>query len=264
MSEDIYAKLREQLDQYSIGYPATESGVEIQILQRLFTEEAAEMFLQLSLMMETPSDVAKRTGRDPDHVATLLEEMAENGLIFRVRKGGASKYGAAPYVVGIYEYQVKTMDRELARLMDDYFNEAFADETSKQIAPMRTIPVNQAIDVAWPVVPYDDAREIIKSKDRLAVAKCICRVQQGLLDQACDKPVEVCICAGSHADYYVEKGMGRYITQEEAIEILDDCEKAGLVPQPFNAQNPGGCATAAGIVAGCCGCSTGTRDPWKL
>ena len=250
MSGNIFEKLREQLDQYSIGYPSTESGVEIEILRKLFTEEAAEMYLQLSLMMETPTDVAKRTGQDPDHVANLLEEMAENGLIFRVRKGDAPKYGAAPYVVGIYEYQLKTMDRELAQLMDDYFNEAFAGEVSKQVVPLRTIPVNQAIDVAWPVVPYDDAREIIKTKDRLAVAKCICRVQQGLLDQACDKPVEVCLMAGSHADYYVDKGMGRWITQEEAIEILDDCEKAGLVPQPFNAQNPGGMCNCCGD---CCG-----------
>ena len=250
MSKDVYARLREQLDQYSIGFPATESGVEIQILRRLFTEEAAEMYLQLSLMMEAPADVAKRTGRDPDHVASLLEQMAENGLVFRVRKGDTVKYGAAPYVVGIYEYQVKTMDLELARLMEDYYNEAFAGESSRQTVPMRTIPVNQAIDVTWPVVPYDDAREIIKAKDRLAVAKCICRVQQGLLGQACEKPVEVCIMAGSHADYYVEKGMGRWITQEEALEILDNCEKAGLVPQPFNAQNPGGMCNCCGD---CCG-----------
>ncbi len=250
MAKDVYERLQQQLDQYSIGFPATKSGVEIQILRRLFTEEAAEMYLQLSLMMEAPADVAKRTARDPDHVATLLDRMAENGLVFRVRKGDTVKYGAAPYVVGIYEYQVKTMDRELARLMEDYYNEAFAGEASKQIAPMRTIPVNQAIDVAWPVVPYDDAREIIKTKDRLAVAKCICRVQQGLLGQACGKPVEVCIMAGSHADYYVEKGMGRWITPEEALEILDDCEKAGLVPQPFNAQNPGGMCNCCGD---CCG-----------
>lgn len=250
MSKDVYIRLREQLDQYSIGFPATESGVEIQILRRLFTEEAAEMYLQLSMLMENPVEVAKRTGRDPEGTATLLEQMAEDGLIFRVRKGDTVKYGAAPYVVGIYEYQVKTMDRELARLMEDYYNEAFAEKSATQTVPMRTIPVNQAIDVVWPVVPYDDAREIIKSKDKLAVAKCICRVQQGLLGQACDKPVEVCLMAGSHADYYVEKGMGRWITQEEAIQILDDCEKAGLVPQPFNAQNPGGMCNCCGD---CCG-----------
>ena len=135
MSQNIYARLREQLDQYSIGFPPTESGVEIQILRRLFTEEAAEMYLQLSLMMEAPADVAKRTGRDPDDVATLLDQMAENGLVFRVRKGDAVKYGAAPYVVGIYEYQVKTMDRELARLMEDYYNEAFAGKAPDTLSP---------------------------------------------------------------------------------------------------------------------------------
>ncbi len=35
MGADIYGKLREQLDQYSVGYPRTESGVEIEILKKL-------------------------------------------------------------------------------------------------------------------------------------------------------------------------------------------------------------------------------------
>ncbi len=250
MQKDVYSRLQEQLDQYSIGFPSTESGVEMKILRRLFTEEAAEMYLQMSLLMETPADVAKRTGRNSDDTAALLEQMAENGLVFRVRKGDTVKYGAAPYVVGIYEYQVNTMDRELAQLMEDFYNEAFAEKSATQTVPMRTIPVNQSIDVAWPVVPYEDARQIVKSKDRLAVAKCICRVQQGILGQACDKPVEVCLMAGSHADFYVEKGMGRWISHEEALQILDECEKAGLVPQPFNAQNPGGMCNCCGD---CCG-----------
>jgi len=46
--KDIYEKLRERLDDLATGYPATENGVEIRILKRLFTEEEAEFFLQLS------------------------------------------------------------------------------------------------------------------------------------------------------------------------------------------------------------------------
>ena len=32
MTDSIYKKLREQMDQYSIGFPKTESGIEIKIL----------------------------------------------------------------------------------------------------------------------------------------------------------------------------------------------------------------------------------------
>ena len=58
--------------------------------------------------------------------------------------------------------------------------------------------------------------------------------------------MEVCFQFGSHADYYVDKGMGRFISQEEALGIIDRCDEAGLVPQPFVAQEIGG-------MCNCCG-----------
>ncbi len=250
MSGNIFRQLQEQLDQYSIGFPATESGVEIRILKKLFTEEEAEMYLYMSMLLETPDSVAGRLKQDPVQVAKRLDEMAEKGLLFRTRKGGESKYGAAPFVVGIYEFQLKTMDAALARLFDDFFEEAFSEQGSRQVVPMRTIPVNKSIGVSWKVTPYEDARGIVKSMERLAVADCICRVQQGLLDQSCGKPLEVCFLGGSHGAYYVDRGMGRWVDQEEALEILDKCEEAGLVPQPFNAINPGGMCNCCGD---CCG-----------
>jgi NAD-dependent dihydropyrimidine dehydrogenase PreA subunit len=250
MPSDVYYRLREQLDQYSVGFPTTESGVEMKILEKLFSEEEAEMYLNLSLLLETPEAVAQRTGQEPGHVTSLLHQMAEKGLIFRLHKGGSIQYGASPFVVGIYEYQLDTMDRELAGLIDQYMDEAFAQYASQQTVPMRTVPVNQAVDVSWPVAPYEDLKKIIQSKEKIAVARCICRVQQGLLEKSCDKPLEVCFSFGSHAAYYVERGMGRWITQEEALQILDECDEAGLVPQPFNAQNPGGMCNCCGD---CCG-----------
>jgi electron transport complex protein RnfB len=246
MTSQIYYDLREQLDQYSVGFPSTESGVEMKILERLFTEEEAQMYLSLSMMLETPQAVAQRLGREPSDVASLLEQMVDKGLVFRLKKGEPAKYGAVPFVVGSWDYQVKDIDREFAELFDQYFREAFRKEGIAQAPPLRTVPVNKSIDYSWPVAPYEDVREILKAKDKISVAKCVCRTSQGLLDKGCGKPLEVCFQFGSHAQYYVDKGMGRYITQEEAISIIDRCEEAGLVPQPFVAQEVGG-------MCNCCG-----------
>jgi Ferredoxin len=157
MPENIFRQLQEQLDQYSVGFPAAESGVEMKILKLLFTEEEAEMYLHMSMMLETPESVAGRLKQDPAQVALRLDGMAEKGLLFRARTGDDAKYGAAPFVVGIYEFQLKTMDAELARLFDDYFEEAFTEQGSRQVVPMRTIPVNKSIGVSWNVAPYEDA-----------------------------------------------------------------------------------------------------------
>lgn len=250
MTQDIYQQLRKQLDQYSIGFPATESGVEIKILKRLFTEEEAGMYLDMTLFLETPADIAARAGLDGEKTTALCEQMAQNGLVFRYRKADTVRYAAVPFVVGSYEFQLKKMDEELATLCDQYMTEALFNLDRMGNVPLRTIPVNRSIDAASTVSSHDNAREILKSKDKIAIAECICRVQQHKTGNLCDKPLEVCFVFGSHADFYVENGMARFIGQEEALAIQDRCESYGLVNQPFNVINPGGMCNCCGD---CCG-----------
>jgi H+/Na+-translocating ferredoxin:NAD+ oxidoreductase subunit B len=247
MTKEVYRKLQEQLDQYSVGFPATASGVEIRILEKLFTEEEAEIALHLSMALETPESVAGRTNREPKAIVALLDRMADKGLVFRWRRSGTVKYGAIPFVLGIYEYQVKTMDRELAQMFEDYLEEGFQKNlTALKPSILRTIPINRSVDIAHQVATYEDSREIIKKQKLIVVANCICRVQQALIGHRCDKPSEVCFSFGSAARYYIELGMGRQVTIEEALEILNRCEEAGLVTQPANVINPGG-------MCNCCG-----------
>jgi len=247
---DIYHKLREQIDQYGNGFPKTESGVEFKLLKMLFDGQAADLYLNLSLMLEDSDSIAGRLGREPVQLAQKLEEMAKKGLLFRQRKNGVARYACAPYVIGWYEYQLKTMDKEFAQLTEEYFQEGFLPKIKDTLVPLRTVPVGKSVEVAHNVAPYEDARQVIRSKEKIAVADCICRKQQELVDKGCGKPSEVCFMFGSHADYYIENGMGRLIGQKEAIEILDQCEAAGLVNQPANMVNPGGMCNCCGD---CCG-----------
>ncbi len=250
MNNTVYQRLRAQLDQYSVGFPATSSGIEYRILKRLFSEEEAAMYLDLSLMLEEPGSIAQRTGRDAADTRKILEQMVEKGLIFRLQKNQTARYAAVPFVIGSYEFQLNRMDRELAELTEAYFVEAFLPNLAGKMPPLRTIPVQRSVDVKHKVASYADARDIIAGKQKIAVADCICRKQQGLLNKGCDKPLEVCLVFGSHADYYVEKKMARFIDQAQALAILDQCEKAGLVNQPANMLNPGGMCNCC---KDCCG-----------
>jgi ferredoxin len=250
MVAPIYHQLREQMDQYSTGFPSTESGVELKILERLFTEEDAEIYLDFSMLLESPDDFAARTNRSLDGIAEKIESMAKRGLLFRHIKDGNKRYSAVPFVIGSYEFQLGRMDKELAELTNSYMEEAFLTGMGNNIPPLRTIPVGKSVDVVHQVAAYEDAKTIVRGKEKIAVADCICRTQQTLIDKGCDKPMEVCLLFGSHADYYVENKMGRYITSEEACEILDQCEEAGLVNQPANMVNPGGMCNCC---EDCCG-----------
>jgi ferredoxin len=250
MTDDIYRALQQQMDQYSVGFPQTQSGVEIRILKRLFLPEEAALYLDLSLFLEEAQSVAERTGRNTEKTAQQLAQMAQKGLIFRLRRNNVVRYAAVPFVVGSYEFQLGNMDKELAGMVEQYFEEAFVPSLGQTTLPMRTIPVNQAVSVTHPVAAHDDAVKILGSQKKIALANCICRTQQKLVDKGCGKPLEVCFVFGSHADYFVENGLARFVGLDEAIAALKGAQKAGLVTQPFNVTNPGGMCNCCGD---CCG-----------
>ncbi len=58
---------------------------------------------------------------------------------------------------------------------------------------------------------------------------------------------EVCLVFSTGAHYYEENGLGRPITQEEALDLLKKGVDAGLVIQPSNAKK-------AANICMCCGC----------
>jgi Na+-translocating ferredoxin:NAD+ oxidoreductase subunit B len=243
---EIYQRLRERLDQYSCGFPSTESGVEFKILERMFSEEEAEMFLCLSLKVETAEEIARRLGREADRVIPLLKRMSEKGNIFAWRRDETVKYGAVPYVLGLYEFQLNTMDRELAEWCEQYFKEAFLGSIASVTPLMRAIPIDRSLEVSHPIATYEDSREIVKNKKLISLARCICRVQQGLIDKGCGKPEEVCLSFGASARHYIDQGLGRRISVEEALKVLDKAEEAGLVIQISNSRNPGGLCCCCG------------------
>lgn len=251
MSDDIYRQLQERLDLYSMGFPATASGIELKILRYLFSEDDADMFLALSHSLETPEAVASRLGKSVEDVAARLDDMAERGLLFRLKKETGAKYGAIPFVHGLFEFQVKTLDRELAEMVETYFGEGF--ETAMQAGAecfLRPIPVHQSIDARHHVASYDDAVEILKSKPRIVVTDCICRKRTQVVEKGCGKPMEACFMFGSMGQYYLDRGIGREVSLEEAVTIMGQCREAGLVTQPATAQNPSGMCNCCGD---CCG-----------
>ena len=251
MTETIYRQLQQRLDLFSMGFPATASGIELKILRHLFSEEDADLFLAMRHSLEDAEAVAARIGQPVDTVAAHLEDMAEKGLLFRLRKNGAARYGAIPFVHGLFEFQVKTLDRPLAEMVEQYFAEGF-EKAMQEGADyfLRPIPVHQSIDARHHVAAYDDALAILQSKPRIVVTDCICRKRMAVVGKGCGKPMEACFMFGSMGQYYLDRGMGREVSLEEGKAILEACREAGLVTQPATAQNPSGMCNCCGD---CCG-----------
>ncbi|MEE9913769.1 MAG: 4Fe-4S binding protein [Deltaproteobacteria bacterium] len=244
---NIYERLRDRLEMMATGYPATASGVEIKILQHLFSEDDAGLFLKLDTTPETARQIASRLGADAADTAARLEGMARKGLIFRVRQENAIRYFPVPFIVGIYEFQLNNLNKPLLKDISQYYLTGLGATFHGQKTPhLRSIPINAEIVADRPVFPYDDAAAIIKSKARIAVAECFCRKAVSLYGKTCPHPLETCLQFETFADYYVENKMARWISTDEALAILKQSEAEGLVIHILNSQK---------VEAMCCCCS---------
>lgn len=242
---DIYSQLREKIDQYSIGMSSSHSGMEIKILKDLFTETEALVYLAMSNKLESARMIAGRLEMETENVAAVLEEMTKKGLTFPKTMEDIKYYAAAPFMHGFYEHQAYQGNRnkELVQMMEDYV----LGEFSPKYTGMRTVPLNVELDPASPVLPFDDVKKIILGKDKIGLVPCACAYHGEVLGQHIEKPRDVCIVFGFYAEYIIEElKNGRWISQEEALHILDETEQAGMVHQT------GGNYQSTECICNCC------------
>ena len=261
--DPIYRDLQKHLDRMPIGYPSTESGAEIRILKHLFTPEEAKLATQLSMIPEPLERIHKRVKKGGISIQELeraLDRMRDKGSIEMMEKDGQKLYGNAMLAVGMYEYQVERLTEDFSKDWLQYLDEAFAEEFARtKILQLRTIPVEKSIPHERHVTSYDDIWQIIEHvKEPIAVANCVCRQTKDVIGESCKKTDirESCLLFGGAAQAYLNWGIGRSINKEEAIDILKNAQKDGLVLQPQNTQQPEFVCCCCGD---CCGMLTSAK-----
>lgn len=246
----IYEQLIYRFDAMASGFPKTKSGFELQLLKQLYNENEAALFIAMTQTAETPRQVSERLQKDENQLASDLEAMARKGLMYRRRREGKALYSAAPFVVGILEFQVKRLEKEpeLSAVAGIYGMEGLVESmTNAGIPHLRTVPINTNIVSRWPIATHDDALAILDQRTTIAVAPCTCRTLKGTLGiKGCDNPIENCIGFDDIADYYVENQFARKISKDEAASMILRSDEQGMVLQPFNGKD-------AGALCSCCG-----------
>lgn len=237
---EAYVKVREKLDELGFGYTATESGVEYKLIEQLFTIEEAEWFAEMSYDLENPAQIAARKGVDVESAEKMLEQMAKNGLIFRVRKGNEVYYRVVPLVHGIYEFNIPRANADwLGPMFEHLMGGGLGQRIIGTDTPFyRAVPIKESLDSTEGMLPYDNAEDIIARNEKIAVAPCMCRLAQLKLGAEITEEMDTCLCFGEFADYYAENHMARYIGKDEAYSIVRRGVKAGRIIQVFNSREP--------------------------
>jgi Na+-translocating ferredoxin:NAD+ oxidoreductase subunit B len=235
MSTDVYERLAQTLDALPNGFPRTASGIELEILRKIYTEDEAELTSKLKLMPEAASQIAERLGRDPEATARLLEEMREHGCIGAMGSRERRRYHLQPFVIGVLEYQLPRVDRETAELMEQYAREGFfAGIGSNEPAFLQTVPVERSIQAGLEIHPYESVRELMDKAVAFYTIDCICRTEQALLGKPCGKPISNCITMSMNEHAFDHSFRGRAVDREEAEKIMREAAEAGLVHSTMN------------------------------
>jgi NAD-dependent dihydropyrimidine dehydrogenase PreA subunit len=251
MSAESYRKLAKNLDAMPNRYPATESGVEIRILEKLFTPEEALVAAELSEVKKPATEIAALAGIPEKEARKLLKGMVRKQLILFSKGETTLVYGLMPFVVGFYEYSLPVMDEVLAHLFEEYFQEVEGRITGKGPSVHRVVPVQESIDFEMEVYPYEKASDLIESAKAWGVRDCICRVQKNLIGDPCDHPVENCLVFAPVEGAFEKSEVDRAISKEEALQILHQAEEAGLV------HTTGNYVDHNSYICNCCTCSCG-------
>ena len=251
MEINSYTRLRQRLDSLPNGFPATAEGTELRILRKLFTPEEAELASHLRLTLESPAQVAERTGGNPKEVRLMLKSMAQRGLIEAGRIEGGLGYGLMPFVVGIYEMQGPTLDAELAELFEAYYQQALGRMLGVQPSVHRVIPVQESVRMDLAIQPYESAVQIVERAQAWGVLDCICRKQKALVGDPCEHPIDICMTLSNKPGAFDNSPAVRALSLEEAQATLQRAAQAGLVHSVSNNQR------GTWYICNCCTCSCG-------
>lgn len=257
---NVYRALQQHLDNTPVGFPPTESGVELELLRTLFTPQEAKIatYLKFSVYPSESIDEifarAKSEVNSKEELVSILDGMARKGLIISKKKSGTRYYNNAQWLVGIVEMQVNKLSKEYMALSSQYSKEAFGQAfMSTALRQLRVIPIEKSLVPEHLVGTYDQIRTLVESSEGpFSVMNCSCRQGRELLGQKCKATSrsETCLGGNGFAEIVIEQGLGREITKDELMAILDENQREGLVLQPSN-------TSTLEFLCSCCGCCCG-------
>jgi Pyruvate/2-oxoacid:ferredoxin oxidoreductase delta subunit/5-hydroxyisourate hydrolase-like protein (transthyretin family) len=257
-NDQIYIKLQKHLDNQAVGFPATKTGVEIRILKHIFTPKEAEIASLLSYRFEPLKIIYSRVEHlveSPEELEKILDSIQKKGGIEFKIKNDKKHYCNAPLVVGMYEYQLDRLTPDFIKDFNDYTSDKnFGIEfLSTELPQMRTIPIARSIHPEYNVSTFDEVTTLLQqAEEPFVIIECICRKKKSIEGEFCkvtDRK-ETCLAIGGMAQMTLANDVGRKITRDEAMSIIEQNQKEGLVLQPSNTK-------IAEFICSCCGCCCG-------
>ena len=202
----------------------------------------------------------------------FLQTCCEKGLIWtRYTEDQEELYILAPILLGWFEVYLSDgadtpQKREFVRRVDDLFHSwgkfnvfpfrnLWNYHTQKKSRSHRRVVIPQEkkdkvetihLDLhqriktpETKIYPVQSVYELIKKygdKNQIAVVHCFCRQWRKFMGEPCrfKHSEESCIVLGEFTQYAVNYGIARYISKEEALNIIKGVQKKGAIHQVYH------------------------------
>ena len=256
-------------DRYLVKYTRSmkTDDPEYWALDEVLTKEEAKFLLSFK-KTRTPYDVedlAKMNGMSVEECQKMVDHLVWVGLIEMNRENADhhKQYNVPIFVPGSAEFMM--MNDELTAQhpnLATFFNlmtQMPLENVTPMIPPggagvgMHVIPVEKAIEHENQSVSVEHISHWLSKYDKYSVGQCTCRKQQTMRGEGSGQiNGEFCMGVGDMAEYCVDRGMGRYISYEEALEILERAERHGFVHQITNIDGEDKIVAICNCAAGVC------------
>jgi len=210
------------------------------ILKKLIPPEEGRMLLELPLSV---SEFSEKYQMGLEEAEQKLEEFANKGVSIPLTKEGVLRYFCVSNVIQVHDATIhgalnknySSIPFEIIEMWKN-FRETEWFEMLKMMEKLpaanhgRCIPSWSTVKDDPGLTDIENLRTIVKNAPAIAVVDCPCRwlqVQEG----TCDKPTFTCLSlTKGSVKYILDRNIGKELTIDEAYELLDECESAGLIP----------------------------------
>ena len=247
--EDVYLRLARHLEKLIMGYPFNEALTDL--IKEMFSPIEAEVALAIPnnlapLEVVGLDEIAARCDLPESSVVDALKSLSDRNMLYtRTIESGQKGYALLQVGYGIpqtffWAGHNNERTRRMAKLVLKYFSVPTTQKVYGGV-PTKTYkytPANLSIDIGMQgVMPNEQMGPIVEAATKIAVAHCPCRMSATILGRTdCHHSLEVCIKYDELAEFVVDKGLAREISKDEALKILADSEKEGLVHMVDNTQ----------------------------
>ena len=238
-----YVKVRALIHTYGFGLGNTPSDTNFDDIMANFSEDDCQAFLDMPMGVEfTAYEMAAETGRDVDECTEICERLADASYLRAFDGNRGRIYNQVCNVPGVAEYHLAEYvetDNELEGL---FSSDMIYDLANTGTPPLYYVPVDASVTSDGTILPYDDIKEKAKHANLACIAPCFCRYKalagaygheniptledfatgeyEDYFSDLCDQRVETCIMLGDEAQYWIEHGLGREITGEQAADYI--------------------------------------------